>query len=280
MKRIAIPIFALALMFASCDKIEPDANGNYTVYAGPEIMWSEGSAVADHGHNALVEKYTGPRCSNCPNADAALDAIHESLGSRLVVMSITHYQEEPLAGLDTRTDDGGEWARYFGVSYRPTAMLNRTNVNGQWDLFVGAPAISGIGSSINAVGSEQAKVAIDVTATQTGDSTDITFNVELLADVDYPLNITLAVTEDSLKYPQLTPTGTDPEYSHNHILREVITDLWGVEVTSSASAGKIYQGRIKVALKSVEDVKNAHIVAFATDAATRQVLNCAQCEVE
>ncbi|MBR1851503.1 MAG: Omp28-related outer membrane protein [Bacteroidales bacterium] len=281
MKKIALPIIMIALLATSCDTIEPDANGNYTTYAGPQISWTDGTALSDHSHKALVEKYTGPRCSNCPVADQALELAHEQVGDRLVLVSITHPDEEPLgASLDTRTDDGSTWARFFGVSFRPTAMLNRTNNDGQWDLFTGSPAISGMTPAIESANAQTPLVALDCHATQQGDSTDITLNLELLDAVDYPLNITIVTTEDSLAYPQLTNSTPISDYRHNHILRQVVTDLWGNTVTTSAPAGKTYQGRIKVVLRSIQDLQNAHIVAFATNANTRQVLNAAQCSIE
>ena len=70
----------------SCDKIEP---GNYTVYAGAPVVWEPGTAF-DAVQRAYVEKYTGPKCSNCPLADVTLDAAHGQFGDRLAIVSINH----------------------------------------------------------------------------------------------------------------------------------------------------------------------------------------------
>ncbi len=273
---------AIALMVSACDKIEPDADGNYTTYAGPKIEWSDtvNVEITNPKHNALVEKYTGPRCTNCPTADEALDNLHHTLGDRLVTVAITHYEEAPLLGLDTRTNEGEQWGRYFGITFRPTAMLNRTNGDGQWDLFTGTSAISAMSSDVNAAIGQTPKVALEATAARQADSVQLTIDLEVLANLSVPLNVTVAITEDSLRYPQMTPNDIDEEYPHNHILRKVITDIWGSTVTTSATAGKSYQGRVKFGLGSVSVPQNAHIVVFATDANTREVLNVTQCDID
>ena len=72
MKKI-FHIFVLAsvFIFVSCDKIEQE---NYLVFSGAAGEWYEGTGVSDHSQRAIIEKYTGVRCVNCPSADVAIAA--------------------------------------------------------------------------------------------------------------------------------------------------------------------------------------------------------------
>ncbi len=276
MKKILLPIIGAALMMAACDKIP---EGEYTVFSGINATWSDGDGV-EAIQRAYVEKYTGPTCTNCPLADETLDAAHETFGERLVVVSINHYegQGKPFAGEpDMRTDGGTAWCKYFGINSLPSAYLNR-NTSKQYTSSMGN-IVTDIATAI----AQQPVLGIGVSAKETNvGEISIGVDIQMAQAYTKPMTLTLALIEDSLAYKQSTPNGTDAEYVHNHMLRDVLTDFWGVDVQGVGAAGEKRHASFGTYSVKDENIKleNCHIVAFVSDKASKQVLNVAQCGIE
>lgn len=281
MKKILAILSVTVLLFAACDKIEPGENGEYTIFAGATASWIDGDPIANPVHCALVEKYTGPRCVNCPTADRILNETHGRIGDQMVILAITpsggdgeHYAGQP----DVSTEDGDQWAIAFGGSVNmtlPFAMVDRSQS------FQGAPTMSGVEAAVNSIIAQEPVVAVEVTAASAADGNiTIEVNVNYLQNTDSTLTLTLALMEDSLVYWQsATPTegNFQTDYIHNHMLRDVITDVWGLDIDHTSDNRK---ARFSYALPDGVVKENCHIVAFVSNKASRSVLNCAECKID
>lgn len=261
--------------FVGCDKID---EGEYTVYAGVTFEWGTGTPIANPVQRAYVEKYTGPQCPNCPFADETLNSAHDRFGDNLVIISVNHPtgQGEPYEGEpDMRTQDGNTWDQYFGIETIPTAYINR-NKSVKY-----SGKMANITDGIASTTAESPQVALEVSAISSGRQLLISANMQFITNVESPLTLTLALTEDSLKYMQVRVSTLYPEYSHNHMLRDVITDVWGTNIDINGTAGETYRGTCEY-LVTNQDIKleNCHVVALISDKNSRQVLNCAECSIQ
>lgn len=285
MKKIFALLSLTVLFFAACDKIEPGENGEYTIFAGSTATWTDGTAIDNPVHRALVEKYTGPKCINCPTADIILNEAHSRIGDQMVLLAINpsggdgeHYAGQP----DVSTDDGDQWAIAFGGSINmtlPFAMLDRSIS------YQGAATMSGVESAVSATIAQDAAVAIEMSATTaTNGMIDILVNINYMQSTDSALTLTLALAEDSLVYYQAgTPSngGTlQTEYKHNHMLRDVITDVWGLDIQAEGRAGEARKARFSYTLPDGVVKDNCHIVAFVSNKESHRVVNCAECKID
>lgn len=261
------------LGLTACDKIAPD---EYTVYAGPAVEWTDGTAFTPVQH-AYVEKYTGPKCPNCPAADLTLDAAHHQFGDNLVLVSINHPkgQGEPFPNQpDMRTDAGSAWDTYFGINAIPAAFLNRRTAT-QY-----SGSMNNITSDISSVLNESPIVGVEVSAAGANGTLEITANIAFAQNYTNPLTLTIAVTEDSLAYRQINGTEYVDDYVHNHMLRDVVTDVWGADIDCSGTAGEARKTTINYTLPAGVVASNCNIVAFVSDKQSREVLNSASCRIE
>ena len=283
MKKILAILPFAALLFAACDKIEPGDNGEYTIFAGATASWMDGTAIANPVHRALVEKYTGPKCVNCPTADIILTEAHERIGDQMVILAITPGGGDglPYTGQpDVSTEDA------YGGSVNmslPFVIVDR--VKTETNTFSGANTMSGVENVVNSIIAQEAVAALEVSATSAADSTvTINVNVNYLQDCDSALSLTLALMEDSLVYYQAgTPTNggsLQPEYRHNHMLRDVITDVWGIDIQAEGRAGEARKARFSYTLPNGVVKDNCHIVAFISNKDSRRVVNCAECKID
>lgn len=275
MKRTFLIInFSLLILFASCDKINPNEYTTTTGGSGPS-NWENFNV-----QRALVEKYTGPKCPNCPNADVTLDAAHVQYGDRLIVISVNHPtgQGEPFANQpDLRTEDGSAWDTWLGINSIPAAYLNRDRSK-QY-----SGSMSDIVAAIGDVVERYPLCGIGVTATTTGDSIAIDVDVEFFSTIEGATTLTLALTEDSLVYKQSMPDGTrQDDYVHNHMLRDVITATFGDDVPLQGIAGEHKVGHFTYRLPDIEPAivpSNCHIVAFLSYRDSRKIINSAECTI-
>lgn len=274
MKKIFLGIIGLMGLMGlttACDKIE---EGEYTVYDGAVVSWTAGSPIANPVQRAYVEKYTGPRCSNCPTADATLAAIHNE---NVVVVSINHPtgQGMPFPGEpDMRTDGGTAWDQYFGINAIPAAYINRDRTT----QYLGE--MGNIVSALNTALGQEPTVALEVSAVH-GAKVDITVDLQFLRSYSNPVTLTAAIVEDSLVYKQLLPDNSvDETYAHNHMLRKVITGFWGRDIEANGSEGEALRGTLSFAPAEDINLANSHIVVFVSDKNSRRVLNCASCKIE
>lgn len=273
MKKILYTICILALSSViSCDKIDPD---EYVVFAGAVGEWIDGNGVADKSQRAFLEKYTGPKCPNCPDADAIISTASEKYGDKFLAVSIhdSSYFGLPLGDIDMRTEDGNTWSKYFGISAYPRALINRNQINGSWDLF---PPTSSFDDRIDNVLAQDAQVALEIKAAKANNEIDIIVDIEHLTTITDELTVTLMIVEDGIIAPQSMPDhSTDADYEHNHILRDVITDIWGAEIETSGTQGVKRTATFKYTPENVIDINNCHIIGFVSTEETRQILNCA-----
>lgn len=274
MKKIFLGIIGLMGMMGlmtACDKID---SNEYTVYDGAVVNWTAGSGIANPVQRVYVEKYTGPKCSNCPMADQTLATIHND---RVVMVSINHPtgQGVPFPGEpDMRTDGGTAWDQYFGINAIPAAYINRDRTT----QYLGE--MGNIVSALNTALGQEPTVALEVSAVH-GAKVDITVDLQFLRSYSNPVTLTAAIVEDSLVYKQLLPDNSvDENYAHNHMLRKVITGFWGRDVEADAVAGTQTSGTLTFALPDNCQKANCHIVAFLSRKASRRVINSASCTLQ
>ena len=274
MKKIVLGLVGLMglMEFVGCDKIE---ESEYTVFDGAVVTWQTSEKSITPVQRAYVEKYTGPRCSNCPNADVTLAGIHND---NVVMVSINHptgqgmpYPDQP----DLRTDGGNAWDAWFGINAIPAAYLNR-NRSTQYQ-----GSMSNIVNDINEALTINPTVAMEAEAHNVSGKVNITVNLQFMKEYRDEVTLTVALVEDSLCYKQLLPDGSyDENYVHNHMLRKVITGFWGRDVEAIGAEGEALTGSLSFTPDDDIVLANSHIVAFISDKGTRKVLNCVNCEIE
>lgn len=288
MKKILILVSSLLFFFASCDKIEPSEDGTYTSYSGAIGTWEDCPALSDHTQRVWIEKYTGPKCPNCPDADVAINNLAEqpAYQNKLVVTAIhaTDAFGSPIFSTspDLRTPDGESWSNtFFGSAASfPAALLNRQQNGNTLDITQDFSALSG---KVDAILSQEASVAIDVNSNYDNQAgkVKITASVELLSEISDDITLTVLLIEDSLVAAQKMPDYTiDTNHVHNHVLRGLITDKWGIDIDIQKSLGSARKVTLFTPLQDNCILNNCHIVAFVSDKSSRTIYNVAACRIE
>lgn len=275
MKRISFILSSLLLLsLASCDKIDSD---KYIVFAGANGTWYDSEMEIPSAQRAFIEKYTGVRCVNCPMADEAIHAAAGKYGDALVVAAIHAANNfgKPLGNdPDLRTEKGNIWFNEFiGSLGLPAAMINR-NYD---DIFT---PTSGLDDRIEAIIAQPSRINMLITSSVEESKYIAEVHLGFAQDVPEELSLTVLVVEDKIYTTQMKQgEGEIENYEQNHVLRDIITDAWGIDVDANGQQGTKRMVRLNFELRSDCVPENCHLVAFVSDKATRKIINAAQCDL-
>ena len=219
----------------------------------------------------LLEEYTGVGCGNCPDGAAMAATIKQAGGDRFYIISIHegHYAEtEP----DYRTEWGAALLEQAGNIGFPQGSLDRVQ-------YEGSTMNANRGSwtkRAKALMQEEAEVNLHMEASVDAQSREMNIKVEYcypetFADEFHLLNI--ALLQNHVIGRQ---NGAGDSYSHEHMLRDLITGQWG-DTLSALQPGQVYVKEYTYAVPEkvgeIEvDIRNIELVAFVTRT-TADVLN-------
>lgn len=278
MKKIKIfsLLAAVAMMFAACDKIE-DENGNFITFAGANGTWYDSEVEIPNVQRAFIEKYTGVRCVNCPFADEAIHAASGKYGDSLVVAAI-HAKNNfgrPLGDdPDLRTEKGNIWFdEFIGTTGLPAAMINRNTS----DIFT---PTSGLDDRISTIIRQASRINMLMSAGAQDGKYFADVHLGFAQNVADELTLTVLVIEDKIYTTQMKQgEGEIENYEQNHVLRDIITDAWGIDVDANGQQGTKRMVRLFFDLRSDCKAENCHLVAFVSNKTTREIINSCECEL-
>ncbi len=255
----------LLLAVVACDKIK---DGDRLIDQGVLEIKSE--------RCVLLEDYTGVGCVNCADLGAPeIAKLQAVYGKNLVVVGLypkgnpgltMPYEGDP----DLRTEEAEAYATAFQIPDYPKGMVNRKEVIGyqSW------------GGAIQNVLDDTATDYVNLTASATlNDAIRVSINGDFKQDYleNGDINIIAMIVEDNIKATQLTGSGDDADYIHNHVLRTVISnDIWGDKILDAKPAeGTKFTKQYTANLKSDWKKEDLAVVVLVTNASSREVLQAA-----
>jgi hypothetical protein len=276
MKRtLLLSVSLIIILFQSCKEIGPEidmdvpgVSEDTTYTATPEIPQAK---------KVLAEEFTGVSCPPCPNGHALMASIKTELSGKLVIIGyhvFNYPQANPvekdgvlLSHSDFRTEDATSIGNtiFGGIGGMPLASIDRTKVGN--DLLLNTPNWSNAATS-----KKDIPTPVNIHITSAYDSTTkeaiIKVTLAYTADVDMKQNLTIGITEDSIVDAQKTLTTIIKDYVHEHVLRDIITPINGVQIPDKVNpkvAGKVYERIYKTTIKDEWHAKHCNVVAFVTN---------------
>ncbi len=205
--------------------------------------------AGDPFRRALVMKFTGTWCVNCPAMSTIIDRVGESNPDRLAVVAIhntDHYQ----------FDSGVSIYNYFGIKTLPTVNFNY----GTAQTASTTEAEKVLTNALGAMTDEPATSRIDIEATIEGGKLKVTVDTKTLDESTYKLGV--VVLEDGIYEPGTS--GTIDGYYH-HVSRAFLTDHLGDDLTLDGGEA---QSSFEIEVSSEWESSNLHICAFTLKADT------------
>lgn len=214
---ILLSLIALAPLSA-CDTVSEDER-------------FDGPITVEAKKNVLIEDFTGQRCVNCPNAAEAIQSIQETYGSDRVIAVAVHggslSVSETSSPIGLANEQGIEYNSHWGVQSWPKGMVDRSE-SGLLDYEMWQAE-----TSKRLTTEPKADITIDELSFDTStNNLTITTSVSSTDGADGYLQVWL--TESNIVRLQVTPTGNDANYVHNHVFRASVNDPYGEHIPLSA----------------------------------------------
>ncbi|MDC1068748.1 Omp28-related outer membrane protein [Candidatus Kapabacteria bacterium] len=250
MKKILL-IISLAVLTFSCDKIEKDN------YFDESIQTFEYT-----NRNVLLMEMTAFRCNNCPPASKEADRIIKLHQGKVIGMNVhASSLADPQKASDPILFNNasiGLWNK-SGRPDLPSGMINyfgtSTNFNNSFISWA---------SDIE----EELKIETHLNITLDTDTLgnnnfSVAVNLEYVGNQLENERLAVYLVEDGVIGRQLDGANEINDYVHNHITRETLSDISGVEIFESLGVGDTKIEQFDFTLPAaIENQNNVKVVAI------------------
>ncbi len=268
-------LLALLSFFYGCNEIPPDI---------PEPPTGGDRFV-------LVEEFSGGSCVPCADAAIILEeqlAIH---GEKLVVVTahtLSLGQTAPYFGAkyDFRTEKGQALIEDIGLPLGlPSASIDRKLYEGEDDLQMRRDKWA---STISSQLSDPAKANLNLELDFNQDNREISLDITIIPtdDIAGDVRLKALITESHIIDFQITPNGLVEDWEHNHILRDIITDVKGTIIGTDLSKGIPITQSFSYTVPAEDDglwvADNLEVVVYLTEnhADSREVIQAAHVKLK
>jgi len=267
MKTLRTLAFALVtvIVISGCDKVdEPIAQFNSSA----------------SNQKVLLEKFTGFRCTNCPQANDIAQNLKSVFGDQLIVVGVhcslqfafpTGATPNDPYHNDYRTTAGEAYHAAFNQPGLPSVLVNRKIVEGT---AVIAPSESA--AIIQQILSTPAPALVEFESVNYNESNrQVSFTVKMstLENLDPgSYFMTAYLVEDSIYDWQLSSGVNVENYLHRHVLRDNINGTWGELAFSNGAANQDKTLNYQYTLNENWNADNCEIIAYLYREETREIV--------
>lgn len=290
---ISIFLFSCILLNNSCTEVGPGIElAPSTLGVGSDTAYT--TAIENPAtKKVLAEEFTGVSCPPCPNGHKLMASIDDQLNGNLVVISyhIKNYPQtapvekdgQLLSKYDFRTDDATDIGKtlFNGISAIPAASFDRTAVSGK--LLLSTPKWP---NAAQVRVSEKSPVNIHLASSYSDSSREAILKLKFAytSEVLINHNYTVGIIEDSIIDAQKDGLEIIKEYVHKHVLRDIITPIYGTPVPEKVKPfipGKVYEHSIRYTLDSSWKASRSSFIVFLhnSDGGNKEVLQAEEIPV-
>ncbi|MBL4716213.1 MAG: Omp28-related outer membrane protein [Bacteroidia bacterium] len=250
-------LFIAVSTFYACEEIPPNINMD-----PPVIPDSTTELIANR---ILIEDFSGVHCINCPNSAIKLDDLMAQYPGRIigVVVHPDNIFTNPYPGDSSLVaDEATDLESLLGTpSGYPVGGVNRRIFPGESQILTNFDKWAGF---VFGELKDTADVKVRIETAWDSTSRTVTATVTLIYNVADAREqfLTVEITESKIIAEQLTPTGEEEDYEHNHVLRKMFTAYTGESIQSSFTKGDSIVKTYNTTLKDWWIENNCNVVAI------------------
>ena len=204
--------------------------------------------ISNSGKTVLIEDLTGVDCGNCPKVARKLETIAAEDGVKgkvIIVASHGILLAAPLedkSKYDFRNDDAIFLENFFNPSGKPAVTVSRVQFPDLQKLTIPGVNLT-LQSKIEEILALPQELSIEVGSTYDSETRElkISAGVTALKDLSGDFYISTMITESHIIDYQKDSEFSivNPEYEHNHVLRDILTEPLGSPLTNSMTEGEL-----------------------------------------
>jgi len=272
-------LIALLCVFNSCKK-----HGHNIASTDPE------------NKNVVLEEYTGIYCGWCPDGHVRAKELHDAHPDDVVIIAIHEGYSSSSNGENFTTEFGGALEAQINYTGYPTGTINRHNFSAEgWDSDGGTAMSRSYwdnAADVILAESSYVNVAAEHEVGTKDNDRELTIYVEAYYTGDMPSGgnvINVALLQSNVEGPQ-SGMASNPDYvlsngnySHQHMLRHLITGQWGEDISdvSKSTYRKTFTYVVPDDLNGVAyDLSNLDIAVFVAEGQQEIITGCLSSLIE
>lgn len=186
--------------------------------------------IPESSRVVLLEELTGASCSNCPKGSAAIENILNKFDGKVAVVGIHgEFLSEPTkkSKYDFRNQKAKDLENWFQPWFgKPAASINRVP-NEDNLLMTDLPDLWQAAVESELQKPHQMNILMDVKYNAQSRRLDLELAAIPLVDLSGNYNITIYLTESDIVDAQSSGSVIIEDYSHQHVLRDMLTRIDG-----------------------------------------------------
>jgi hypothetical protein len=215
--------------------------------------------------NVLMEEFGGVRCVGCPAGHSLIKELKSIYKEKLVVISV-HTGSFSIPYIENKFDyrlpENDQLISELGkpIGY-PVATINRKLFDGESTRMLSPTQWPGY---LAKVVSQKTALKIEILPSFTEGLNKLSFstNIKLSRDTILPnLYLSLLLVEDNIMDYQLTPSGKQPDYLHQNVVRSWFTPSSGI-LLSKLSTKENLQYTFNLIVPGLWNINNLRIIAI------------------
>ncbi|MFY0672506.1 MAG: Omp28-related outer membrane protein [Bacteroidia bacterium] len=248
---------------------------------GFEAMAQTFVSTSAEKKNAVLEEFTGIRCTFCPDGHKRAQELKDANPKDVVLINIHqggYATKQTESEPDFTTKWGDDIAGQSDLSGYPAGTVNRHEFSASQN---GGTAQSrgDWTNSANEIMAENSPVNVAIEVELDIEERELTIVAEVYytADAANATNkLNIAILQNNVQGPQTGATSYYPEmilpngnYNHQHMLRDLVTGQWGEDITETSMGSfftKTYTYSIPEDINDVDvDLINLEVAAFVAE---------------
>ena len=200
-------------------------------------------STSQENKNFVLEEYTGVNCQFCPDGHKRAQQVKDANPDDVVLMNI-HVGSFAPNNPPYKTPWGAAIDNQASVSGYPAGSVNRrTNLNVSYQAGGSAMSRGEWQDAASEILAETSPVNIAIDASLDTNTREMTLLVEVYytGSTNGPDKLNIALLQNNVKGPQIDGGNFYPEmrypdgdYNHMHMLRELLTGQWGVDLNNTS----------------------------------------------
>ncbi|KRP12206.1 MAG: hypothetical protein ABR95_08450 [Sphingobacteriales bacterium BACL12 MAG-120813-bin55] len=274
----------IAVFFSACEEVGPNIDFTIPDASLLDTTYVESTVEEPQQKVVFFEDFTGVQCVNCPTAHNKTEELLDLYPNQLTVVAMHNY----FAGAysDSNEDytipEANEINDYIGPAPAwPAGFIDRkdfgsgnlyTLLVSNYQVFVEEqlplvpPCNIYVSSSYDAA---ERRALIKVTVKYTEATT-------------LENHLSVMLLESGILDLQLTLSGIDEVYVHNHVLRDMLTPVTGVNLVGDKEPGRVFEKEFAITLPANWQSEEMEVIAFVHnfDPENKEVLQSAKTYLE
>ena len=280
----ALVASGIAVFFSACEEVGPNIDFTIPDASLLDTTYVESTVEEPQQKVVFFEDFTGVQCVNCPTAHNKTEELLDLYPNQLTVVAMHNY----FAGAysDSNEDytipEANEINDYIGPAPAwPAGFIDRkdfgsgnmyTLLVSNYQVFVEEqlplvpPCNIYVSSSYDAA---ERRALIKVTVKYTEATT-------------LENHLSVMLLESGILDLQLTLSGIDEVYVHNHVLRDMLTPATGVNLVGDKEPGRVFEKEFAITLPANWQSEEMEVIAFVHnfDPENKEVLQSAKTYLE